>query len=72
MKEKLTKTQEDIYAYVAGYIQDNGYSPTSQEIAMRIGSTTQMIEAHLKNIVKKGWLSYNGKKFRKMELVPKQ
>lgn len=72
MKEKLTKAQEDIYAYVAGYIQDNGYSPTSQEIAMRIGSTTQMIEAHLKNIFKKGWLSYNGKKFRKIELVPKQ
>ena len=72
MKEKLTKTQEDIYAYVAGYIEDNGYSPTSQEIAMRVGSTTQMIEAHLKNIVKKGWLNYNGKKFRKMELVPKQ
>lgn len=71
MKEKLTKTQEDIYAYVAGYIQDNGYSPTSQEIAMRIGSTTQMVESHVKNIIKKGWIRHNGSRFRKLELIPK-
>lgn len=71
MKEKLTKTQEDIYAYVAGYIMDNHYSPTYQEIAVHTGSTTQMVEAHVKNIVKIGYLKFNGKKFRKLELVPK-
>ena len=72
MKEKLTKTQEDIYAYVAGYIEDNGYSPTSQEIALKTDLTTQMVDSHVKNIVAKGWLKYNGKRFRKLELVPKQ
>lgn len=72
MKEKLTTTQEKIYAYVAGYIDDNGYSPTYQEIAMRTDLTTQMVESHVKNIVAKGWLKYNEKKFRKLELIPKK
>lgn len=70
MPQKLTKTQEAIYAYIAGYITDLGFSPTYQEIAIRTGLTTQMIEAHVKNIVQAGWLRYNGKKFRKLELVP--
>lgn len=71
MKEKLTKTQESVYAYIAGYIMDNGYSPTYQEIAIRTDLTTQAVEGHVKNIVKKGWLKFNGKKFRKIELIPK-
>jgi predicted transcriptional regulator len=72
MKEKLTKTQEDVYAYVAGYITDNRYSPTSQEIAIKTGLTTQMVESHIKNIIRKGWLKNNGKRFRKLDLIPKQ
>ena len=68
--KKLTPAQEKIYAYIAGYITDLGFSPTYQEIAIRTGLTTQMIEAHVKNIVESGWLRYNGKKFRKLELIP--
>jgi len=69
-KEKLTPKQEDIYAYVAGYIVDNGYSPTYQEIASKLGITTQMVESHIKNIVKKDWLKFNGKRHRKLHLNP--
>lgn len=71
-KEKLTPKQENIYEYVAGYITDEGYSPTYQEIAIKTGLTTQMVEVHIKNIVKKGWLEFNGKRYRKLELVPKK
>jgi len=72
-KEKLTKTQEKVYAYIAGYIEDFGFSPTYQEIAIRTGLTTQAVEAHIKNLVKAGWIAFdNSKKFRKLELVPKQ
>jgi SOS-response transcriptional repressor LexA len=70
-KEKLTSVQEKVYAYIAGYIEDNKYSPTYQEIAMRTDLTTQMVESHVKNIAKKGWIQFNGKKFRKIELIPK-
>lgn len=29
----LTKREQDIYAFILGYIVDNGWSPTRQEIA---------------------------------------
>lgn len=68
--KKLTPAQEKIYAYIAGYITDLGFSPTYQEIAIRTGLTTQMVESHVKNIAKSGWIRFNGKKFRKIELIP--
>jgi SOS-response transcriptional repressor LexA len=71
MHQKLTTAQREIYAYIAGFIEDNNCSPTYQEIAMRVGSTTQMVEAHIKNIVKKGYIQFNGNKHRKIELIPK-
>lgn len=71
MKEKLTPIQEKVYAYIAGYITDEGYSPTYQEIAIKTELTTQAVEGHVKNIAKKGWIKFNGKKFRKIELIPK-
>jgi predicted transcriptional regulator len=72
MKEKLTPTQEKIYAYIAGYIDDYGFSPTYQEIAIRTDMTTQAVESHVKNLVKKGWVRFDSaKKFRKIELIPK-
>jgi SOS-response transcriptional repressor LexA len=70
-KQPLTEVQEKIYAIVAGYFGDYGYSPTLQEIAERAGSSPQQIESHIKNIIKKGWLKNNGKRFRKIELIPK-
>ena len=72
MKEKLTSIQEKVYAYIAGYITDFGFSPTYQEIAIRTDMTTQAVESHVKNLVKKGWIRFNpAKKFRKIELIPK-
>jgi len=70
-KIPLTKKQEDLYCFVAGYIDDNGYAPTGQEIAERLGTTSQMVDQHLKNIAAKGWIKFNGKRYRKIELVPK-
>jgi len=69
MKQELTKVQENIYAYVAGYIEDNGYCPTYMEIAERTNLSVQAVEAHLKTLVKKGWLNNNGKKYRKYSLI---
>lgn len=71
MPEKLTTVQEKIYAFISGYIEDNKYSPTYQEIAMRTDLTTQMVESHVKNIAKKGWIKFNRKKHRKIELISK-
>lgn len=64
----LTKKQEEVYAYIAGYITDYGYSPTYQEVAEKLSMTTQSVEAHVKNLVKKGWIGFNGKRHRKLIL----
>jgi SOS-response transcriptional repressor LexA len=65
---KLTKKQEDVYSYIAGYITDYGYSPTYQEVAEKLSMTTQSVEAHVKNLAKKGWIKFNGKRNRKIIL----
>lgn len=68
-KTPLTKTQENIYAFVAGYYDDNGYAPTGQEIAEKFGTTSQVVDQHLRNIAAKGWIKFNGKRYRKIDLV---
>lgn len=69
-KEPLTKRQEDMYAFIAGYIQDYGYAPASIEIAMKFQMTTQGVDQHVKNLVRKGWLDYSGGRYHKIKLVP--
>ena len=71
MKE-LTKKQEEVYCYIAGFITDNGYSPTRFEISENTGNiSTQSVDDNVKNLAKKGWIKFNGKKFRNIELIPK-
>lgn len=67
--KKLTDQQKKVYAFIAGYIEDMGFSPTYHEIAIRTNLTTQSVEAHVRNIVNSGWIRFNGKKFRKLELI---
>lgn len=69
MREQLTKTQCDIYAFVAGYIYDNKFSPTYQEIADRTHISVQAVDSHVRNIARKGWIKFNGKKHRKITLI---
>jgi predicted transcriptional regulator len=68
-KETLTEKQKDVYAYVAGYIDDNGYAPTGIEISMKLQITTQAVDQHIKTLVQKGWLSYTGGRYRKIKLT---
>ena len=70
-KRELTERQQDVYVAIAGYILDCGYSPTYNEVAEKTGMSSQMVEAHVRNLVTKGWIRFNGKKFRKLELIPK-
>jgi len=69
MKKELTKTQEKIYSYILGFIDDNGYSPTYNEISERFNVTIQAIDAQIKNLVAKDKLRFNGKKFRKIDIA---
>lgn len=70
MKETLTKKLKDTYAFIAGYIQDEGYSPTTQEIAVKMNVSTQMVDGYLVQLKDAGWITFDtDKRFRKIQLV---
>ena len=53
-KLPLTKREEDIFAYILGYIVDNEYSPTRQEIADQFGITPMGAQKFVKVLEAKG------------------
>lgn len=70
-KPKLTPAQTDVYAYVAGYIEDNGYSPTLQEISEKLGISPQAVAKHLRGIRCAKMITYDSKKkWRNIVLIP--
>jgi Mn-dependent DtxR family transcriptional regulator len=70
MKETLSKKLKDTYAFIAGYIQDNGYSPTTQEIAIKMNVSPQMVDGYLVQLKDSGWITFDeNKRFRKVQLV---
>lgn len=68
-KYPLTKKQEDVYSYVAGYITDDGYAPTRREIGDKLNISEQAVSAHLREIKNKGWIKFTGGGWRNIELV---
>lgn len=71
MPKILTKKQKDIYAYIAGYITDYGFAPTTQEIAIKFNMNTSAVEGHVAKLEEKGWIRFKkDQRFRKIELIP--
>jgi len=68
-KEKLTKKQAAVYAYIAEYFTDNGYAPTGIEISRKLNITTQGVDQHISTLVRKGWLVYSGSRYRRIKLT---
>ncbi len=50
----LTKREEDVFAYILGYIVDNGYSPTRQEIADKFEITPPGAQKFIQALEDKG------------------
>lgn len=66
----LTKTQREIYDYVAEYIAANGYAPTQDEIATHFAySTLATVHEHLTNLERKGWIRRTYNECRSIEIV---
>lgn len=66
----LTKKQKQIYDYIAGYIEKQGYSPSLTEIRdkFKIG-TISTIHEHISNLIEKGLLKKVKGVGRSLELV---
>ena len=53
----LTKRQRQVYDYIAGFVQKNGYSPSFEEIGEGMGlSSLATVHKHISNLEKKGLL----------------
>jgi repressor LexA len=67
----LTKRQKEILDFLEGFLGENGYAPSFEEIARHFGYTSlATVHEHLENLKQKGYIrkSYNAS--RSLELVP--
>lgn len=67
----LTKRQKEVYDYLTGYIAENGYAPTFEEIGSHFRlSSLATIHKHLSNLEDKGLIRRKWNFSRAIELVP--
>ena len=72
-KEQLTQKQLEILNYIKNYISINGYSPSIREICKGNNiSSSSTVHSHINNLVNKGYLKKENKKFRTLEIVDEQ
>lgn len=68
-KEKLTKKQTDILAFIVGYVKERGYAPSYREVGGHFGiGSTATVHEHVKNLERKGYLSSDPDAARSIEV----
>ncbi len=66
----LTKRQKEILDYVRGYLDEQGYAPTLQEIGVQFGlSSPATVYKHVEQLVQKGYLRKAAHQGRGLQLV---
>ena len=69
----LTKRQRQIYDYISQFVEEQGYSPSLEEIAAAFGlSSVATVHKHVKHLVDKGYLRKAWNRSRSVEPVPAQ
>ena len=66
---KLTKRQKEILEFISGFIEDNGYSPSMEEIAehFRFASLNAVFK-HLEALESRGYLHRDSNRARSIQL----
>lgn len=68
-RKPLTRHQHGVYAFVAKYIEANGFAPSFAEIAANFGyRSLATVHEHLGNIERKGWITRYYNESRAIEL----
>jgi repressor LexA len=68
--EMLTARQQEIWQYLAEYVDEHGYPPTVREIGDAVGlASPSTVHAHLANLERAGLLRRDPTKPRALELV---
>jgi repressor LexA len=66
----LTKRQREIYEYIRGFLEREGYAPSLEEIGAHFGlSSVATVHKHVQNLVQKGLLRKAWNRSRSLELV---
>ena len=69
-KKELTKRQEDVLSYIKKFIAEHGYPPAVREICKGLDlSSPATVQAHLNELLKKGYIKKTESKFRTIELL---
>jgi repressor LexA len=69
----LTRRQREIFDFISGFVADQGYSPSLEEIASAFGlSSVATVHKHVKHLVDKGYLRKAWNRSRSVEPVPEE
>lgn len=69
---ELTNEQREMLKTIKDYIDNKGYSPSVRELCELLGKrSTATIHYHLKNLAKKGYISYQERKGRTIRVIEK-
>ncbi len=67
----LTKRQKQILDYLKGFIDENGYAPSFEEICQAFGYTSlATVHEHLSNLERKGYIRRSPRESRSVEFPP--
>ena len=67
----LTKRQRQVYEFIAGFVEKNGYSPSFEEIGEGLDlSSLATVHKHITNLEKKGLLRRDYNRSRSIDVLP--
>ena len=67
----ITKRQRQVYDFIHGFVQKNGYSPSFEEIGEGLGlSSLATVHKHVTNLEKKGLLKRDYNRSRSIDVLP--
>lgn len=69
----LTRRQREVFDFISGFVVEQGYSPSLEEIAAAFGlSSVATVHKHVKHLVDKGYLRKAWNRSRSVEPVPEE
>ncbi|MFT5695361.1 MAG: repressor LexA [Myxococcota bacterium] len=67
----LTKRQREVFDFISEFVEEQGYSPSLEEIAAQFGlSSVATVHRHVQHLVEKGMLRKAWNRSRSLEPVP--
>lgn len=56
-KQGITRTQKEVFDYVSGFISEQGFSPSYEEIAAATGKSSQNVRMIIMRLISRGHLA---------------